>query len=585
MTGWRPGRVPRQAPPPGVRTVWTSDLHTGDALVHRLILRGARWLLPTSLGSMLISGLSLLVPLVVGRAVDTGVVGGDLVAAGLWCAVILVLYALRCVATALRLSGDVGANIVEHDLRRALVDRLLDPRGLGGPARLPGDLVSVASTDVSATSRGMTTVTSIPGHLITVGGSILAVALLDLRLGGVVVLAVPLIVAVSLYGIRPIRPYTRTERTAEAAAAGSAADVVAGLRVVQGLRAQARATGRFAQVGNAALAATLRTRLVRGLYTSVVGVVVGLFIAALTVLAAYLGLIGALTVGGVVAVAGLAQTMGPPLRSIGVDTAAVFSASQASADRVVEVLQTPGALTDGERSDLLFAERLSFRGVTLAPSLTTPLNLDLDLRGMVAVVAPGAVAGALADLLARRRAPESGAIWWGDIDLATVRLAAHRSTILAPPHRIDLFDGTLASNVISHAPEDPVRLAAVLAATTCDEVARSQRDGLDTRIGSQGRALSGGQRQRVALARALYRPAPLLVLHEPTTSVDAVTTARIAARLSQLRAGQPTILLTTSPEFLASADDVLHLDAGGRVLRRGSHADLLTHPGYMAALA
>lgn len=583
VRGWRPGRVSTQVPPLGVRVVPTEDLRTGDALVRRLIRRGARWLVPTSAGSILIAGLSLLVPLAIGRAIDTGLVAGDAGAGAFWCGGVLLLYAVRCLATAMRLAGDVGASVVEHDLRLAMIERLLHPRGLGGAPRLPGDLVSVASTDVSATSRGMTTVTSIPGHVITVGGAIAALAVLDLRLAGVVVLAVPLIVLVSVYGIRPIRPYTRTERTAEAAAAGCAADLVAGLRVVQGLRAQAQATARFAIVGDAALAATLRTRLVRGIYTAVVGVVVGLFIAGLTVLAAYLGLIGELSVGDVAAVAGLAQTMGPPLRSIGVDTAAVFSASQASADRVIGVLGIPPALREGDRDDLPDARRLSLRSVTLTPGLATPLDLDLELRGVVALVAPGAVAEALADLLARRRQPDAGVIRWGDVDLATVSIATQRAAILVPPHRVDLFDGSLRTNVHGDAPADPARMAAVLSATTCDEVARSQRDGLDTAIGPEGRALSGGQRQRVALARALYRPAHLLVLHEPTTSVDAVTTARIAGRLRQLRE-QPTLLLTTSPELLAAADEVVQLDSAGRSVRRGTHAALLAHPDYVAAL-
>ncbi len=599
---WRPGRVPADAPPLGQRAIPTAGIADGDALVKRLIRGGGRWLIPSSLGSILTSALGLLVPLAVGRSIDSGLVAGDVLAAAGWCVLILVLYGLRCIATGLRLSGDVGACVVQHDLRLALIDRLLDPRGLGGPARLPGDLVSVASTDVPATSRGMTTVTTLPGHAVTVGGSIIALAVLDWRLAAVVAVSVPIIVFVSVRGIRPIRPYTRVERTAEAAASGSAADFVAGLRVVQGLRAQDQAVTRFAAVGDRALAATLRTRIVRGAYAAGVNVVVGFFIVGLTVLAAYLGLAGQLTVGDVAAVAGLAQTMGPPLRSIGIDTAAVFSASQASADRVIGVLETPPALTQGSCEDQPESRRLQLRDVTLAGRLEQPVDLDLEVRGLVAVLSPGLVAEALADLLARRKSPQSGQLYWGEVDLAQLRIETQRRLILAPPHQVDLFDGTLRTNICGYEspadtaalgddldppPDGPTgdqRLAAVLAATTCDEVARTQRDGLDTRVGPEGRTLSGGQRQRVALARALYRSADLLVLHEPTTNVDAVTTARIANQLRQARGGGPTLLLTTTPELLAAADEVVQLDENGSVLRRGRHSELLSEPDYVQAL-
>lgn len=599
MKRWRPGHVPAGVPPVDRRVVDTQDVRDGSALIRRLIRRGGRWLVPTSLGSILISGLSLAVPLAVGAAIDAGLVNRDVVRALVWCLAILGLYGGRCVATAMRLSGDVGANVVEHDLRLAIVERLVDPRGFGGPPRLPGDLVSVASTDVSAASRGMTTITSIPGHVITVVGAVVALAVLDPRLAAIVIVSVPIITTVSLYGIRPIRPYTRTERTAEAAAAGVAADLVEGLRTVQGLRAGPQAVRRFAAVGDRALTATLRTRVVRGWYTALVSVVVGLFIAALTAAAAYLGLAGQISVGDVAAVAGLAQTMGPPLRSIGVDTAAVFSASQASADRVVGVLETPHALVEGARDQLPSATHLRLRGVTVLGRLDHPVDLDFDLAGgrhrAVAVVAPGPVAETLADLLARRRSPDSGALLWGDVDLSTVSIQTHRRVVLVPPHRVDLFDGTLRSNITGapatderiggNSGPDPARLAAVVAATACDEIARTQRDGLDTRIGAEGRALSGGQRQRLALARALFRPADLLVLDEPTTSVDAVTTAHIAKRLAQVRDGRPTLLLTTSPGFLAIASEVVQLNAHGQVMHRGRHEDLLGHAEYVAALA
>ena len=130
----------------------------------------------------------------------------------------------------------------------------------------------------------------------------------------------------------------------------------------------------------------------------------------------------------------------------------------------------------------------------------------------------------------------------------------------------------------------PERVHAALEAADVADVAAALPGGLDGTLGERGRSLSGGQRQRVALARALAADPAVLVLHDPTTAVDAVTEARIAAGLRRLRAGRTTIVVTSSPALLAAADRVV-LVAGGRGRATGSHAELLRgEPAYRAAV-
>ncbi|WP_344056701.1 ABC transporter ATP-binding protein, partial [Sphaerisporangium rubeum] len=117
-----------------------------------------------------------------------------------------------------------------------------------------------------------------------------------------------------------------------------------------------------------------------------------------------------------------------------------------------------------------------------------------------------------------------------------------------------------------------------------DEVARTVPHGLATAVGEQGRSLSGGQRQRVALARALAADRPVLVLHDPTTAVDAVTEARVAAGLRAFRRGRTTIVVTTSPALLAATDRVALLDEG-RVVDTAPHAEMIRrHAAYRTAV-
>ncbi len=123
----------------------------------------------------------------------------------------------------------------------------------------------------------------------------------------------------------------------------------------------------------------------------------------------------------------------------------------------------------------------------------------------------------------------------------------------------------------------------MLAAAAADEVVEVLPAGLDALVGEGGRTLSGGQRQRIALARALAADAPVLVLHDPTTAVDAATEHRVADGIATLRAGRTTVLVTSSPALLARCHRVLLVDDGA-VVATGTHADLVADERYREAV-
>ncbi len=108
--------------------------------------------------------------------------------------------------------------------------------------------------------------------------------------------------------------------------------------------------------------------------------------------------------------------------------------------------------------------------------------------------------------------------------------------------------------------------------------------GSDTLIAERGCSLSGGQRQRVALARALAADPPVLVLHDPTTAVDAVTEARIATGIRELRSDKTALLITTSAVLLAVTDRVVLIETGA-VTADNTHDELArSHAGYREAV-
>jgi putative ABC transport system ATP-binding protein len=168
-----------------------------------------------------------------------------------------------------------------------------------------------------------------------------------------------------------------------------------------------------------------------------------------------------------------------------------------------------------------------------------------------------------------------GTVLLGGSPLEQVDRAHARRLLLVEPHHTDLFTGTIAANVAVHA--DGEIPADVLSAAAADEVLDTQPERLDALVAERGASLSGGQRQRIALARALLARPPVLVLHDPTTAVDAVTEHAIAQGIRALRhgpaAGFATVVITSSPALLAATDRIVVV-GDGVVTAEGEHEAL-----------
>ena len=610
---WLP-RIPGQTSPAiDDPLIDTSQTHDGRALIRRMAHDGRHWLRPGSIASALVSLVNIGVPMALGRAIDDGVVAGDATALAGWLALVALAYVVRAAAQTARMQTNVGAAVSEHDLRVQALERIIAPEGIGGPPRLPGDLLSVLVTDVRTVSRSFIALASIPGNVVTLFGSLIAMALINGWLVLATVCTIPLLILLSVKGVAPVKRSTRRERRAEAAVAGSAADLTSGLRVIQGLSASRRATVRFRVVSREGLAATLRTRRVRGVYTGTVNASVGVFITVLTVLAGWLTLDGRISVGGLVTVVGLAQTLGPPLRALGVDTATMLANAHASGDRFCELHDSPAAwqvppddsersapagrpdgnsrINSGESPDG-FPDANPTGSPTHSDShpLHTPVHLHVQVEdpSLQLDVPPGAHLGIVApqqvcDALAQDIVHGSHTLLNG-VPASQLSPARKRALVLVAPRSPELFDDTVQANIMLGSTRDDM-LDAVVRAAALDTTIAELPHGLQTGVGEGGRHVSGGQRQRLALARALLHAPDGLVLIDPTTSIDAATTAAIAERMGELRAGRTTLIATTSPALLDRMDEVVLFDDDGHLVARAPHRELLGHDGYREMLS
>ncbi|WP_338900017.1 ABC transporter ATP-binding protein [Streptomyces sp. TG1A-60] len=518
-----------------------------------------------------------LVPVLIGLAIERGVVGGDVPGLLLWLAVLAAVYVGLSVSFRFSArAGERASVTAAHHLRTRLVGRVLAPEGGAEEGRLPGELTNIATED--AKRVGAVAMALIVAFAATAGLVVSAVALLrvSLGLGLLVLLGTPLLLWLGHLLSKPLERRSETEQERAARASGVAADLVAGLRVLKGIGAETAAVARYRLVSRDSLSATLRAARAEAWQNGVVTILTGAFIALVALVGGRLAARGDIGLGELVSSVGLALFLIGPLTEFAWVNAELAQ-GRASAARIAEVLDAPGAVAPGPS-----AVDIRARGVEGRLTLR-----DLShgtLRGVDVDIAPGETVGvattdpadaaALLRCLGRGADPDYGAVELDGTALTALGLDGLRATVLVAEHDADLFEGTLLENVTAAVGAVPATVTVAMAASGTDEVADTLPDGVDTPVTARGRSLSGGQRQRVALARALAADAPVLVLHEPATAVDAVTETRIAAGIRDVRSGRTTLLVTNSPALLAVADRVVLLRAG-RVTATGDHERLV----------
>ncbi|HEY0188062.1 MAG TPA: ABC transporter ATP-binding protein [Cellulomonas sp.] len=475
----------------------------------RVALAQRPWSLVASIGMAVAFVCNGLTPVVVGRAVDEAIAEPSRERLACWIAVLVALYAVSvAVNWVARFLLIRSQQLVGHDLRTMVTDRIQDPRGLAGRERTAGGLLSIASSDTTRVGE-IVMMTVMP---VAEAASILYGALMMFTIDPWLSLATLvgglLLVVVALRVGRPLQRRSVARQQAVAQAAATATDVVQGLRILKGLGAIAAVRARYDEVSGTAYAATVHADAAEARLNGATDALGAVFVSGLGIAAGVLALNGEVTVGQLITVVGLTQFLITPMTMLGKNLASRWASAEASGQRIREVLAA-----GLERPEPADAEQTARVVAALPVGLTVVRGTDPDLI-------------ALLETLPRTR-------------------------VIVAPHAADLFDGSVAENVHP----DRAVVDQALHAASCDDIP----GGPDKRVGEGGRMLSGGQRQRVALARAVAADPEVLVLQDPTTAVDSVTEQKIADRLSQHRAHRITLVVSQAPAWSAVADQ--HLSA------------------------
>ncbi|MGW2644985.1 thiol reductant ABC exporter subunit CydD [Streptomyces sp. NPDC001393] len=470
------------------------------------------------------------------------------------------------VAWLTELAAHRASATVKSELRGRLLDRAatLGPGWLAG--QRTGSLVTLATRGVDALDDYFSRYLPQLGLAVVVPVAVLArIVTEDWVSAAIIVGTLPLIpLFMMLIGWATQSRMDRQWRLLSRLS-GHFLDVVAGLptlKVFGRAKAQAesirRITGEYRQ-------ATLRTLRIAFLSSFALELLATLSVALVAVTIGMRLVHGGmdLYVGLVILV--LAPEAYLPLRQVGAQYHAAAE-GLAAAEEIFSVLQTP---VPASGTGAVPAGAVAFEGVTVrypgrSDDAVTDVSFSIEPGETVALVGPSGVGkSTLLNVLLGFVSPSQGRVRVGGADLAELDLEDWRSRIAWVPQRPHLYAGTIAENVRLARPEaDERAVRRALRDAGALEFVDALPEGAETVLGEDGAGLSAGQRQRLALARAFLADRPVLLLDEPTASLDGETEAEVVAAVRRLAAGRTVLLVVHRPALLEVADRVVRLESG-----------------------
>jgi ATP-binding cassette, subfamily B, bacterial len=426
--------------------------------------------------------------------------------------------------------------------------------------------------------------------VVTLGGMFFIAYRIDPTLALISLTVVPVIYGSLGYYARRVEPKLVNARRLEGINLSIVHEAISMLKVIVTFGREGTMFRKFREQGESAVNARIGVTVRQTLFSLVVNTTTAAGSALVIGVGAWHVMHNRLTVGELLVLLGYIAAIYKPLEQMS-GTVSSLQEQFVGLRSVFRLLGNEPEITDPEQPVELARSsgRFTFENVSFAyPSRTgtlTDVSFEIESGSRIAVVGPtGAGKTTLVWLLARFYDPAAGRVLLDGFDLRSLRVADLRAQLSIVLQEPLLFTGSISENIrFGRLEASDADVTAAAVAANADDFVRKLPKGYDTVLGEGGARLSGGERQRIAIARAFLRDAPILILDEPTSSIDSRTESIILDALERLSFGRTTFTIAHRLSTIAHADRILVVDKG-RLVESGSHDELLATDGLYRQL-
>jgi ATP-binding cassette subfamily B protein len=478
---------------------------------------------------------------------------------------------------------------VMHDLRRTLYHHIQRLSLAYHDQKRTGDLISRVTSDIDAIQSLISNVLlGILVNILTLLGMIGVMFYLNWKFTLIALSVAPALFLVVYSFTRRIKKASRAVRSKEGEVVSVLQEVLSSIRVVKAFTREDYEQRRFEQQSMESVEMALRARSLKAKLAPIVEIIVAIGTCLVVWYGARMVVSGELSSGALLVFFLYLGKMYKPMRDLSKMTDTISKAS-VGFERIREVLETerqvrnlPNARKAPPLKGKVEFEHVSF-GYDEDRRILKDINFKVEPGQVAALVGPtGAGKTTIASLIPRFYDPSSGRVKIDDADIRNFKIKSLRQQISFVLQESLLFRAPIWQNIAYGKPEakrDEIVRAAKLA--NAHEFIEQMPEGYDTMVGERGVTLSGGQRQRIAIARAIIRDAPILILDEPSSGLDAASEELVFDALGKLMEGKTSIVIAHRLATIMRAD-VIFVINDGKVVESGTHQELLAQGGLYA---